>query len=299
MNNLARVQTAIDFIEENLDRNIQLTEISAVANMSHWHFQRIFRALTNETLKSYVRSRRIVNSLSTLQNKELSILDVAIATGFESHESYTRAFKKLFGITPSLFRESAQDNLIFQKYRFNESYLSNLNSNVELEPRFYSTSDRFFVGMTTECIGIESDKNNIAEKLPQLWENFVPRMQEVPNPKDQTGYGIISHKEDEYGNKTRLFYTACMQVNVLPENLPNGFDSIHLPAQHYAEFKHRGMVDVDSVNQSISYIYSSWLMNSNMRHTYDADVETYSYEFIPKSEDSIIYYAIPVEPITN
>jgi len=104
-----------------------LQNISAAANMSHWHFQRIFKALTNETLKSYVRSRRIVNSLDDLFDQHLSILDIALSSGFESHESYTRAFQKLFGITPSEYRKSAQDRLIFQKHQFDKNYLVNKN----------------------------------------------------------------------------------------------------------------------------------------------------------------------------
>ena len=297
MNYLAQIQTAIDFIEEHLIEDINLQDISAAANMSHWHFQRIFKALTNETLKSYIRSRKIVNSLDSLFNTQLSILDIALATGFESHESYTRAFQKLFGITPSEYRKSATERLVFQKHQFDNNYLTNLHQNLSLEPRFYSTQERFFVGITTEVIGIESEKNNIADKLPQLWGEFVPRMNEIPDCVNDTCYGIISQELDHSG-ATKLLYTACMEVNGSPSiKLPEGMKSLHLPSQKYAEFKHKGLVDVKNVNQTINYIYSSWLMNSNMRHTYQPDIEIYGSEFKSNSEDSIIYYAIPVESI--
>ena len=280
--------------EDGLIRRI---ELSAAASMSHWHFQRIFKALTNETLKSYVRSRRIANSLDNLFDQDLSILDIALATGFESHESYTRAFQKLFGITPSEYRKSAQDRLIFQKHQINKNYLVNLHQNLSLEPRLYSTKKRFFVGVTTEIIGIESEKNNIADKLPKLWDTFVPRMSEVPKQIDGTAYGIISHEPDKQG-ATKLLYTACVEVNEIPEKeLPKGMKSIYLPSQQYAEFKHQGFVDIENINQTINYIYSSWLMNSNMRHTYQPDIEIYGSEFKSNSDDSIIYYAIPVEAI--
>ena len=297
MNYLTQIQTAIDYIEEHLTENMTLQNISAAANMSHWHFQRTFKALTNETLKSYVRSRRIVNSLDDLFDQHLSILDIALSSGFESHESYTRAFQKLFGITPSEYRKSAQDRLIFQKHQFDKDYLVNLHQNLSLEPRLYSTEERFFVGVTTEIIGIESEKNNIADKLPQLWNTFVPRMNEIPNQIDDTAYGIISQAPDKLG-VSKLLYTACMEVNDLSvKQLPEGMNSICLPSQQYAEFKHQGFVDIENVNQTINYIYSSWLMNSNMRHTYQPDIEIYGSEFKSNSEDSIIYYAIPVESI--
>ncbi len=298
MDYLDRVQAGIDYIEANLDKNITLVDVSASANMSHWHFQRIFKALTNETLKSYVRSRRIANSMDSLFNKEYSILDVAIASGFESHESYTRAFQKLFGITPSEYRQNAKDRLIIRKTKFDHNYLDNLKNNLSLEPRFYSTEERFFVGLKTEVIGIESEKNNIADKLPELWNRFIPRLEEISNPAGETCYGIISHEKDDNG-ANKLFYLACTEVGASDANdsemIPDGMVFSSLPKQHYAEFQHKGMIDVENINHTINYIYSSWLLNSNMRHTYQPDIEIYGPEFKMQSEDSIIYYAIPVE----
>ncbi len=295
MNYLNSVQIAINFIEDNLNQDIQLSDISAQANMSHWHFQRVFKALTNETLKSYVRSRRIANSLDSLFDKKYSILDVAIASGFESHESYTRAFQKLFGITPSKYRQTAKSRLIMRKHKFDENYLENLNSNISLEPRIYSIEERCFIGIKTQVIGIESEKNNIAEKLPELWNSFIPRLDEISQAVNQTCYGIISYEKDNK-NENSLHYLACTEVSNI-NNIPEGMVATTLPKQMYAEFQHKGMVCVENVNQTINYIYSSWLLNSNMRHTYQPDIEIYGPEFQMKSEDSIIYYAIPVEPI--
>lgn len=302
MDYLDRVQTGINYIEANLDKNINLNDVSASANMSHWHFQRIFKALTNETLKSYIRSRRIANSMDSLFNKQYSILDVAIASGFESHESYTRAFKKLFGISPSEYRQNAKDRLIIRKTKFDQGYLENLKSNLSLEPRFYSTEERFFVGLKSEIIGIESEKNNIADKLPELWNNFIPRLKEINNLVGETCYGIISQEKDKEGI-SKLFYLACTEVSSPTPNdsadLPTGMVSTSLAKQHYAEFQHKGMVNIENVNRTINYIYSSWLLNSDMRHTYQPDIEIYGPEFKIQSEDSIIYYAIPVEAGTQ
>lgn len=296
MDYLDRVQAGIDYIESNLDQSIKLVDVSATANMSHWHFQRIFKALTNETLKSYIRSRRIANSMDSLFNKEYSILDVAIISGFESHESYTRAFQKLFGISPSEYRQNAKNRLIIRKTKVDINYLENLKNNLSMEPRIYSVEERTFVGLKTQVIGIESEKNNIADKLPELWDAFVPRLDEIKNNLNETCYGIISHEKNTDGIN-KLYYLACTEVD--PQNnhdtIPEGMTSATLPKQQYAEFQHKGLVCSENVNRTISYIYSSWLLNSNMRHTYQADLEIYGHEFKENSEESIIYYAIPVE----
>ncbi|MCV2402923.1 AraC family transcriptional regulator [Marinomonas sp. C2222] len=296
MKYLDRIQKGIDFIEENLDSPIPLTSISAHANMSHWHFQRIFKALTNETLKSYVRSRRIANSMDSLYNKDLSILDVALAAGFESHEAYTRAFQKLFGYSPNEYRQRARQPLIIKKARINQDYLENLSQNLTLEPRIYTAPKKILVGTKIEVIGIESEKTNIAEKLPELWQDFMPRLTEIEHKVEGTCYGIISVEKND-NEEQKLFYTACIEVTDIT-SLPEGMVSTSLPEQEYAEFKHTGQVNTDEFNQTIGYIYSSWLLRSDMKHTYGPDVETYGPEFEYLSDSSVVYYAIPIEPIT-
>ena len=66
MDYLTRLQHGIDYIEQHLDEDIALAEVARVAAISQWHFQRIFKALTKETLKTYIRSRRMSNTLDKL-----------------------------------------------------------------------------------------------------------------------------------------------------------------------------------------------------------------------------------------
>ena len=99
---LEQVQRAVDFIETRLDEDLSLSEVAKVAGISQWHFQRIFKALSNETLKTYIRSRRLASSLDRLLTSKLRILDIALLAGFESQEAFARAFKKAFGVAFSL-----------------------------------------------------------------------------------------------------------------------------------------------------------------------------------------------------
>ena len=111
MNYLRQVQTGIDYIEGRLDYDITLAEVAKAAGISQWHFQRIFKALTNETLKTYIRSRRLTNSLDKLLGTNTRIIDIALSAGFESQESFTRAFKKTFDITPNEYRKLGAKSL--------------------------------------------------------------------------------------------------------------------------------------------------------------------------------------------
>ena len=122
MNYLDEVQRGIDYIEANLDAEIELAEVARRAGISQWHFQRIFKALTNETLKTYIRSRRLANALDKLANTRERILEIALASGFETQESFTRAFKLAFGVTPASYRRFGSRFQFLRKVQFDASY---------------------------------------------------------------------------------------------------------------------------------------------------------------------------------
>jgi len=289
MNYLKQVQTGIDFIETNLDYDFSLREVAQKANISQWHYQRIFRALTNETLKTYIRSRRLANALEKLLVSDHKIIDIAITAGFESQESFTRAFKQAFDMTPNQARKVGKKNLFLKKVKFDTEYLKHIHSNISLKPEIYTQNRMRLVGMRTEFYGIDSEKNNMADKLPSLWNEFLPRMVEIKDSISGFAYGVIQQTKEE---SDLLEYYAVVEVtnNTV---LPVGMVNLEIPKTKYAKFTHKG--NVKNINNTVNYIYSSWLMQSNELHTYAPDVEIYGSEYIPDSDDSIVYYSIPIE----
>ncbi|HHH10586.1 MAG TPA: AraC family transcriptional regulator, partial [Sorangium sp.] len=189
MNYLRQVQRGIDFIEQHLDEDITLAEVSRTAGVSHWHFQRMFKALTNETLKSYIRSRRLANARVKLLKTNAHVLDVALGSGFESQASFTRAFKKAFGMPPARYRALGGEHLLLQKVRIDEDYLRHINKNITLTPTIHHYDVRHLVGLSTRFFGVDSERNNIGQKLPPLWAAFLPRLGEVQGRVSTTCYG--------------------------------------------------------------------------------------------------------------
>ena len=289
MNYLKSVQVGINYIEANLDFDITSSQIAKEAGLSQWHFQRIFKALTNETLKTYIRSRRLANSLDKLLSTDLRIIDIAISSGYESQESFTRAFKASFNLTPNEYRKLGDKSLFLKKLEFNSEYLQHINKNISLQPEIYTQKAMRLVGLKTCFYSIDSEKNNIGEKLPALWATFLERMNEIENMKVGTCYGVVRQIKD---NTDQLEYYAAVEVNEV-ELLPKGMVSIDIPLSHYAKFTHRG--EVKYIDNTVNYIYSSWLLNSGKFHTSGADLEIYDHEYDPVSENSIMYYAIPIE----
>lgn len=99
-----QVQRGIDYVEHHLDQKLDLTDVAKAAGMSRWHFQRIFKAVAQETLKSYIRNRRLSYSMQALTAPERRIINIALDAGFESQEAYSRAFKAMLGVSPKQYR---------------------------------------------------------------------------------------------------------------------------------------------------------------------------------------------------
>ena len=100
MNYYERIQQAIDYIEDHLLDVIDLQQVAEAAYMSLSSLYRLFFSITGYRVKEYIRARRISEASQVLVGTERRILDIALDYTFESHESFSRAFKQLTGRTP-------------------------------------------------------------------------------------------------------------------------------------------------------------------------------------------------------
>ncbi|QDO93900.1 AraC family transcriptional regulator [Formosa sediminum] len=108
-----RIDNVFKYIDEHLNENLSLELVSRIALYSPYHFHRVFKFVTQETLSTYVNRRRIEQAASMLIHKSKSISEIAMLCGFNDNSSFTRAFKKFYKISPTDFR--AQNTNIFSK----------------------------------------------------------------------------------------------------------------------------------------------------------------------------------------
>ncbi len=287
MNYLRQIRRGIDFIESQLDQDFHTAAVSHHAGVSHWHFQRLFKALTNETLKGYIRARRLANALVALHERQSPILQIAIASGFESQAAFTRAFKQMLGMTPAKYRALGKRTQFVRKRKIDERYLRHLHGSVSLKPTMVHRARMRLVGLRTSFYGVDSDKSNIGEKLPPLWNAFLARFHQVADAAPDYLYGVVIPTP----GKEQLDYLAGALV---PEgtDVPTGMVPIIIPPATYAQCMHRGLPR--DLNQTVNYIYASWLCKSKLRPTYGPDLELYGADYVPESSESVIRYAIPV-----
>ncbi len=107
-----QINRAIDYIEANLDAEIEPERIANIMGQSVIGFQRTFSVVMNMSVNDYIRRRRMTLAAIELRNSTAKVIDVAFKYGYESPESFTRAFKEIHGISPSKARqEGARVNL--------------------------------------------------------------------------------------------------------------------------------------------------------------------------------------------
>ncbi|HMD97418.1 MAG TPA: AraC family transcriptional regulator [Terriglobia bacterium] len=99
-----RIVRTLVHIQQHLDDELELEKVAAVAAFSQFHFHRVFRGLVGEPFKEHVRRLRLERAAQRLKQGDDPVIQIALEAGFEAHESFTRAFGAMFGVSPSSYR---------------------------------------------------------------------------------------------------------------------------------------------------------------------------------------------------
>ena len=108
MDSLERMNQALAYIEDNLADEIDFQQVERLALCSEYHFRRMFSFLAGVTLSEYIRRRRLTLAAFELLHSEARVIDVALKYGYNSPDSFTRAFHGLHGVTPTEARHRGQ-----------------------------------------------------------------------------------------------------------------------------------------------------------------------------------------------
>lgn len=109
------IQQSIDYIENNLKEKISLEDLAKITYLSKYHYHRVFHGLVGETVMEYVRKRRLTEAAKELTETNVKIVDVALKYQFSSQEAFSRAFKKMFKVSPGEFRRANINVLLYKK----------------------------------------------------------------------------------------------------------------------------------------------------------------------------------------
>lgn len=118
MKNLECLQRAVDYMEEHLDRPMNMTEIAEVSYLSERTLAELFCSMTGMPVMDYVRKRRLSLAAEDILHTEEKILHISYKYGYESQEGFSRAFRRFHGISPQQLRKTGGDYTAVECLRF-------------------------------------------------------------------------------------------------------------------------------------------------------------------------------------
>ena len=137
MDSLRSMNNALEYIEEHLTEEIDYSEVSKIAYCSEYHFKRIFSFLAGISLSEYIRRRRLTLAAFDLKDRDLRIIDVAVKYGYNSADSFSRAFHSIHGILPSEARSENAQLKAYPRMTFQLSIQGGCKMNFETIKRNY------------------------------------------------------------------------------------------------------------------------------------------------------------------
>ena len=241
MNGLAEgIQNAIQYIEDNLTEELNIDDIAAKAYVSSFHFQRIFSALCGFTAGEYIRNRRLAAAAQELSRSDSKIIDIALKYGYECHDSFTRAFTKFHGVSPSAAKEKGAHIKSFAPLKIKLI----LEGGTIMRYKIVEKAAFTLVGRSRRF----KDESSYQE-IPKFWQEH---MNSPEAAKIMGMYGLCI----DTGEKDIEYYIAD---NYCPQkNIPDGCVTKTLPAGTWAVFPCKGPM-VETLQSTNTRIWNEWL----------------------------------------
>ncbi len=236
------IQSAVDYIEENLTEELDIEDIAAKAYVSPFHFQRIFSVLCGMTVGDYIRCRRLTLAAQELSSSDIKVIDAAVKYGYDSPDSFARAFTKFHGISPSAAKERGASLKAFAPLRIKLT----LEGGNFMEYRIVEKASFTVLGVSRS---FNSDTSY--REIPKFWQEHITS---GGNRKICGQFGICLDGDG------KNFDYLIADIYKPWEEVPEGCITRVIPEGTWAVFPCRGALPkaLQDVN---TQIWSEWLPN--------------------------------------
>jgi len=212
------LQKAMDYIEKNLTKDISYYDIAREVGISVPHFYRLFKRLTGDTVGAYILRRRISLAANDLVDSNKSIVSIAFEYGFESHDVFTRAFRRVYGMSPSKYRESITSVPLKRL-----TAISDQSEEDENQMKFSLLHTEGFVVAGLECRAVQWDSDGA---IGELWSKFLAYLEKIQLIQDKvTMYGICEHETCRNGGFTYMAAIGIDSGTDIPPGMTKKFIS--------------------------------------------------------------------------
>lgn len=257
MDLLKNMNSAIRYIEENLTNDIDFKEVARRAYCSEYHFKRMFSFLAGISLSEYVRRRRLTLAAFELRDPGIKVIDIAVKFGYNSPDSFTRAFQHLHGITPTEARTNGHSLKAFPPMSFQLSIQGGSEMNYRIEEK-----EAFRIVGIKKRVPIIF--NGVNPEISAMWQSLdMDKINELKNLSSVEPLGLISasanFSEERMEEKGELdHYIGAATTRECPDHL----SSLEVAAGTWAVFEAVGPFPA-TLQNVWGRIYSEWFPSSN------------------------------------
>jgi AraC family transcriptional regulator len=262
---LKRMNEAINYIEDNLDQEIDYETVAKITCCSIFHFGRVFTFTADMTLGEYIRQRRLSMAALDLINTSDKVIDIAMKYGYNSPTAFTRAFINMHGIAPSVARENGVMLKSFPRITFHMSIKGGkeMNYKIEEKPRMR------FIGKK-EAVNCVGGQNFL--RIPQIWQEVCEagtfdQIMALSNGSPSGVLGICANFRD----KEFDYFIASSSDELCPE----GMDELVIPEGLWVVFQCVGPMPT-AIQDVWKRVYTEWFPSSGYEHAGGAELEWYS-----------------------
>jgi AraC family transcriptional regulator len=256
MDSLSRMNKALAYIEEHLTEDIDYCEVAKIAHCSEYHFKRMFSFLSGIGLSEYIRRRRLTLAALDLKDTNLRIIDVAVKYGYDSADSFSRAFHSIHGILPSEARSENAQVKAFPRMTFQLS----IKGGCEMNYRIVEKGPFKVVGFKKRVpIVFEGVNPEIAKMTELLTPEVVKQLKALSNV-EPTGIisASINFSEGRMEEKGMLDHYIGVATS---SDKIGKFDVLKVEAGTWAVFESIGPFP-ETLQNVWGRIYSEWFPSS-------------------------------------
>ncbi|WP_442600195.1 AraC family transcriptional regulator [Neobacillus sp. D3-1R] len=284
----------LDYIEDNLQETISLETLAVIACFSPFHYHRVFQALVGESVMDYVRKRRLTRAAEQLFYSDVRVVDIALDVGFQYQESFNRAFKKVYGVSPNQYRSA---NALSGPLR-GKAYLNKtiVQGGHIMEPKLITKPKFHVIGYELKTRNIDGQNN---KDIPEFWQLYLQKKlyENIPNPLNcKEELGICTDFSPETGEFVYLIGMEVAEDTPAPEGLVYR----SFPEMQYAVFttpESDNEKFSSSIQSSWNYVFTEWFPHSGYEHAGVLDFELYD-ERCHGTEIKVMDIYIPIKKQT-
>lgn len=277
------ITDAINYIEENLTQKITMDDIAKYACISSFYFQKGFAMLCGFTVSDYIRKRRLSLAGSELIQSNQKIIDIALKYGYDSPDSFTKAFIRFHGVTPTAVRKEGAMIKSYAPLKINFTLKGGYTMDYKMKEK-----EAFTVMGIAKSFGYE----NAPIEVPQFWQEFFQ------TGKNKTVCGMYGINMDLEMGGNQFEYMIADDYDPTKE-IPEGFVTKVIPKHTWAVFACIGPSSkmMKEINERI---FSEWLPNNKdyeIAEGYNIEMYTDTANY-PKGIEDEKYYSeiwIPVK----